>query len=243
MNRHALTFEIRPTTEAAVDEILSNYPRPSTRVSDETTMIATSVFRWRTRIVRVMDIDGDIGQVARHLVAEPAIQLTERALNPYLAAPRDLDDPAAVGRFFRLAAMEQITHRVTPPDLLPDGPERQHRTRIAVRYPVRQGQGEAVAKIMAQAAELPVRAEKTSVASTTVFRRGDFVMHLAELAGDPGEGLAHLSRVLSCAPSTPELSALIEPGYQLTTEAGAREFLASAQLILLTSRQASEHRS
>ena len=242
MERHALTFDVRPGTEAAVDKILSDYPRPATAVDGSTRLLATSVFRWENHIVRVMDIEGDIRVAARHLAAEPAIQQTERALNPYLAEPRDLDDPAAAGRFFRTAAMVRVIHRVTHPDLLPDEPERSRRTRVALRYPVRPGQGEAVAGLLSAAKELPVRATRTrtAMASTTVFRRGDFVIRLAELAGDPEEGLAHLSRVISRAPSTPELNALMEPGCVLTDEEGCRAFLASARLILLTDRRAAE---
>jgi len=240
MERHALTFEIRPGSEPEVDKILSDYPRPDTAVDATTRLLATSVFRWRNRIVRIMDVEGDIGVVARHLSAQPAIQETERALNPYLLEPRDLDDPASAGMFFRRAAMERAIHRVTRPELLPDEPQRSRRTRVALRYPVRAGQGAAVALLLSGAKELPVRAVRTAMASTTVFRKDDFVVRLAELAGDPDEGLAHLSRAVSRAPTTPELNALMEPGCVLTDEAGCREFLASGRLVLLTDRRARE---
>lgn len=234
MERHALTFPVRPGTEQQARQVLSDYPRPATEIDGGARLLGTSVFFWRNHVMRVMDVDGPLPLVQRHLAAQPAIRRTEAALNPLLLEPRDLDDPAAARAFFGRAMMTRVIHRVTDPELLPaEGP----RIRIALRYPVRPGRGADVADVLKGGRPLLGSASTTVLASTTVFRHGDLVVRVADFVGGLDEAAAHLGRTVIGAPTTPALTELLEPGWDLTTEAGFRRFFAEQRLELVTDRQ------
>jgi hypothetical protein len=240
MDRHAITFPIRPGTEAEVRRILAGYRPPETRVDGTTRLLATSVFLWRSQVVRVMDIEGALPLVMRHLAADPAIRATEQALNPYLARPRDLTDPDAARAFFASAMMRRVAHRVTDPDQLPPGAGAD-RARVALRYPVRAGCGAQVAEILAGGQALPVQAAaSTALASTTVFQQGDLIVRMAEFVGDVDEAGDHLGRKVSASPEMARLTTLLEPGYDLTTAEGFARFFAEQRLELITTRRAPE---
>lgn len=238
MERHAVTFAVRPGTEQQAQRILSGYPRPETEIGAGARLLGTSVFFWRNQVVRVIDVDGPLPVIMRHLAAQPAIEETEAALNPLLAEPRQLGDPAAMRAFFASAMMTRVIHRVTDPDLLPsDGA----RSKVALRYPVREGRGPELAEVLAGARSLPVGSpSRTVLASTTVFQHGDLVLRVAEFVGDIAEAGAHLGRTVIGAPTTAELNVLLEPGWDLTTEAGFRRFFTEQRLTLVTDRQAEE---
>lgn len=234
MERHALTFAVRPGTEAQARAVLTDYPRPDTEIEGGAKLLGTSVFFWRNHVMRVMDVDGPMPVIQRHLAAQPAIQRTEAALNPLLVEPRDFDDPASTRNFFVRAMMVRVIHRVTSPELLPaEGP----RIRIALRYPVRPGHGADVADVLKLGRPLLGTARTTVLASTTVFRRGDLVVRVADFVGDLEQAAAHLGRTVIGAATTPALSALLEPGWDLTTEAGFQRFFAEQRLDLVTDRQ------
>lgn len=238
MERHAVTFAVRPGTEQQAQRILNGYPRPDTEIEAGARLLGTSVFFWRNQVVRVIDVEGPLPVIMRHLVAQPAIAETEAALNPLLAEPRQLGDPAAMRAFFGRAMMTQVIHRVTDPDLLPSAGAR---SKVALRYPVRAGRGPQLAEVLAGGRSLPVGSpSRTVLASTTVFQHGDLVLRVAEFVGDIEEAGAHLGRTVIGAPTTAELNALLEPGWDLTTEAGFRRFFTQQQLLLVTDRRAEE---
>jgi hypothetical protein len=218
--------------------VLSRYPRPETEIGDGARLLGTSVFFWRSQVLRVIDVDGPLPVVFRHLAAQPAIRRTEQALNPLLAEPRDLDDPAAAREFFGRAVMTRVIHRITAPELLAGaGP----RARVALRYPVRPGGGEALAEVLAGGRPLPVGSPRQTVlASTTVFRQGDFVVRVAEFVGGLEAAAEHLGRTVIGAPTTPALNALLEPGWDLGTEAGFARFFDEQRLTLVADRRAEE---
>jgi SchA/CurD like domain-containing protein len=235
MERHAITFPIRPGSEAEVARILSGYAPPRTEIDEHTKLLATSVFLWRARVVRVMDVQGALPVVMRHLAQEPAIRAVEEQLNPYLAEPRDLTDPQAARAFFTRSMMRRIAHRVTDPADIPPG----ERTRVGLRYPVRAGCGDQVAEILSGGSALPVRAAQgTALASTTVFQQGDLVVRMAEFAGDVDQAGDHLGRKVSNSPDMARLTPLLEPGYDLTTVEGFERFFAEQRLTLVTTRRA-----
>lgn len=238
MERHAITFPIRPGSEAEVTRILSGYAPPRTAIDETTRLLATSVFLWRSRVVRVMDVEGMLPVVMRHLSQDPSIRAVEEEINPHLAEPRDLANPEAARAFFARSLMRRIAHRVTDPADLPAGGGR---TRVALRYPVRAGCGDQAAEILAGGSALPVRAaEGTALASTTVFQQGDLLIRMAEFAGDVDEAGNHLGRKVTGAPGMAQLAPLLEPGYDLTTAAGFERFFAEQRLTLVTTRRAEE---
>jgi hypothetical protein len=236
MERHALTFAVRPGTEQQAKQVLSGYPRPATEVDGGARLLGTSVFFWRNHVLRVMDVDGPLPLIMRHLATQPAIRETEAALNPLLAERRELGDPRAVRAFFASAMMTRVVHRVTEPRLLPaaGGP----RIRIALRYPVLPGRGGDVAEVLRGGRSLLGSEQTTVLASTTVFRHGDLVVRVADFVGDLEQAAAHLGRTVIGRPTTAELTRLLEPGWDLTTEAGFQRFFADQRLTPVTDRQA-----
>ncbi|MER6830061.1 SchA/CurD-like domain-containing protein [Streptosporangium sp. NPDC000563] len=115
MRRYAITFQIRPGTEAAVRKLLSEYAPPDWETSDGTRLLSTSIFMHGTTVVRVIEIDGDLPSVMAHLSRQPGIQRLERELDAYLAVPRDMSDPEGVRAFFASALMDHVTTRVAGP--------------------------------------------------------------------------------------------------------------------------------
>jgi SchA/CurD like domain len=237
VERHALTFAVKPRTGREVRRILSDYPRPETEIDGGARLLGTTVFFWHDQVVRVMDVDGPLPVVMQHLAAQPAIRATEEALNPLLAEPRDLNDPAAARAFFMRAMMTRVIHRVTAPHLLAQ--PRDGRQRIALRYPVRPGNGEKLTSVVTAGRPL-VAGDQTVLASTTVFRHGDLVVRFAEFVGELEEAGAHLGRTVVGAPTTPQLNELLEPGWDLGTTNGFRRFFHEQQLTLVTDRRADE---
>ncbi|MGJ6961337.1 SchA/CurD-like domain-containing protein [Streptosporangium sp. G11] len=112
MRRYAITFQIKPGTEAAVRELLSGYAPPDGETPDGTRLLSTSIFMHGTTVVRFIEIDGNLPSVMAHLSRQPSIQKLERELDAYLAVPRDMSDPGGVRAFFMSALMDHVTTRV-----------------------------------------------------------------------------------------------------------------------------------
>ena len=240
MERHALTFPVRPGTEPEVQQILSGYPRPQTEIGGGARLLGTAVFLWGPRVVRMMDIEGPLPLVMRHLATQPAIRATEEALNPLLAEPRDLSDPGAAAAFFQRAMMRQIMHWVADPDLLAPtmgSPAR----RVALGFPLRSGTGDAAASLLSSWNPMEVRGEApTMLASITVFQQGDLLVMAVEYAGETEDACAHLGEALAGTAAAAQLTELLEPGWDLSAERGFRQFFAERQLRLVTDRRAEE---
>ncbi len=239
MERYALTFAVRPGTEPEVQQILSAYPRPRTEISDGARLLGTTVFLWGARVIRMMDVEGPLPLVMRHLAAQPAIRATEEALNPLLAEPRDLSDPGAAAAFFQRAMMRQIAHQVTDPDLLAPSAGSATR-RMALAYPLRPGTGDAAASLLSGDRPVAARAEEgTVLASTTVFQQGDLLVRVVEYVGEAEDARTRLAEAVA-GTAAASLTELFAPGWDLRTESGFLRFFAERQLRLVTDRRAEE---
>jgi SchA/CurD like domain len=240
VERYALTFPVRPGTEPEVQRILSGYPRPQTEIGDGARLLGTAVFLWGPRVVRMMDVEGPLPLVMRHLAMQPAIRATEEALNPLLAEPRDLSDPGAAAAFFQRAMMRRVMHWVADPDLLaPTMGSPTHR--MALGFPLRPGTGDTAAGVLSGWNPMQVRgAAPTMLASTTVFQQGDLLVMAAECAGEAEDGCAHLAGGMAGTNAAAELTELMEPGWDLRTGPGFERFFAERQLELVTDRRAEE---
>lgn len=106
--RHALTFTVRPGTEAETARLLSEYVSPDAHVDGSTRLLRTSLFMSGNRIVRAVEVRGDLQTALRHVARQPGVRAVEEALNPYLEQDRDLGDPQSARRFFTRAAMPEI---------------------------------------------------------------------------------------------------------------------------------------
>lgn len=166
MTRYALTFPVRPESEAAVAEILSGYagPPPGRPQAARPLLDRTSVFMAGPVVVRVVDITCPPVEAIRHLAAQPQIRAVEQRLRPHLVQDRDLSDADSRRRFLAGSVMRVISTRAGGPG---------HPPRAAAFYRALPGRAGEVARMLA--------AESwDSGYGTTVFRRRDMIVHLVE---------------------------------------------------------------
>ncbi|MGX4691339.1 SchA/CurD-like domain-containing protein [Streptomyces sp. JNUCC 63] len=202
--RHALTFTVKPGSERKVAELLANYKSPEARVDDTTRLCRTSLFMHGNRVVRAIEVRGDLLAALRHVARQPEIRAVEEAINPYLEQDRDLNDQESARVFFTRAALPAV-HHVTA------GRESEEAERHALFYPARPGMGMKLAELLARQDERAADDPRSPVLRSTVFERDDVVVRLIDvrdgLEADPvaALGLADSARVS-------ELTSLLDEG-------------------------------
>ncbi|GKQ36191.1 SchA/CurD-like domain-containing protein [Streptomyces sp. A012304] len=181
--RHALTFTVRPGSEETVAKLLSEYASPEPQVDDTTRLCRTSLFMHGNRVVRAIEVRGDLLAALRHVARQPEVRAVEEAINPYLEQDRDLNDPDSARVFFTRAALPAV-HHVTAGQ---DGPDAR---RHALYYPARAGGGLRLAELLAQQDEAAADDPRGPVLRSTIFQRDDVVVRLVDVSGgldaDPG---------------------------------------------------------
>ncbi|MEU7402517.1 SchA/CurD-like domain-containing protein [Streptomyces sp. NPDC044948] len=182
--RHALTFTVRPGSEAEAARLLSEYVSPDAHVDGSTRLLRTSLFMHGNRIVRAVEVRGDLQTALRHVARQPGVRAVEEALDPHLEQDRDLGDPQSARRFFTRAAMPAV-HHATSRDRA--GARRQ---RLALLYPVRTGAGPELARLLARQDASTAQDPDGPVLAATVFHRDDLVVRLVDVAGDPEDAPA-----------------------------------------------------
>ncbi|TQK51167.1 antibiotic biosynthesis monooxygenase [Streptomyces sp. SLBN-118] len=174
--RHALTFTVKPGTEKKVAKILSGYTSPSARVDEHTRLRRTSLFMHGNRVVRAIEVQGDLLAALRHVAKQPEVREVEEAINPYLEQDRDLNDPNSARVFFTRAALPAVHH------VAADG-QSGELTRHALYYPAKEGCGMALARLLAKQDEAAAESPDSPIASSTIFQRDDIVVRLVDLTG------------------------------------------------------------
>ncbi|MET7568915.1 SchA/CurD-like domain-containing protein [Streptomyces sp. NPDC005492] len=170
--RHALTFTVRPGSEAEVAKILSNYASPEPKVDETTRLCRTSLFMHGNRVVRAVEVRGDLLAALRHVASQPEVRAVEEAINPYLEQERDLGDQESARVFFTRAALPAV-HHVTAEELA-EG------ERFALYYPARPGCGMRLAELLAQRDEAAAEETGSPVLRSTIFQRDDVVVRLTD---------------------------------------------------------------
>ncbi|MCZ4125821.1 SchA/CurD-like domain-containing protein [Streptomyces sp. H39-S7] len=116
----AITYDIKAGYEKEIGEIFGSFRRVGSPVvksddGEETTRIlATAVFLRDATMVRVIEYEGDLQDVARFMASQPGVQEVERKLAPYLTRPRDTGTPEGfIATFNRslLTCLTQISAR------------------------------------------------------------------------------------------------------------------------------------
>jgi heme-degrading monooxygenase HmoA len=183
--RHAITFTVRPGSEQKVASILAGYRSPQARVDDDTRLLRTSLFMHGNRVVRAVEVAGDLGNALRHVAAQPEVRAVEEEINPYLEEERDLSDGGSARAFFARAALPAIDHvtaRAKAGDV----------ARHAFVHPVRAGQAPAEARrLSALDAEAAADSGHPLVAST-VFQRGDVLVRVVDMTAGADPAAAAL---------------------------------------------------
>ncbi|MYU24371.1 SchA/CurD-like domain-containing protein [Streptomyces sp. SID8352] len=248
--RHALTFTVRPGSEAEAAELLSTYVSPAAEVDGTTRLLRTSLFLHGNRIVRAVEVRGDLQTALRHVARQPGVRAVEEALNPHLEEDRDLDDPRSARAFFTRAAMPAVHHMTapagtgrTPGAATGSASDTAATTRCGLLYPVRPGAGPELARLLARQDEAAVREPGGPVRAATVFHREDLVVRLVDVAGDPadapGRVLGLYGRAADGARRLLDTDAAGADGPLTDPETQAR-LLAYARMRPLTDRRASE---
>ncbi|MFF3466241.1 SchA/CurD-like domain-containing protein [Streptomyces sp. NPDC001984] len=171
--RHALTFTVKPGSEREVAKLLSNYASPEAQVDDTTRLCRTSLFMHGNRVVRAIEVRGDLLSALRHVAQQPEVRAVEEAINPYLEQDRDLNDQASARVFFTRAALPAVHHVMS--DELSEG------ERSALYYPAKPGQGMRLAELLAQVDETAVEVADAPVLRSTIFQRDDVVVRLVDV--------------------------------------------------------------
>jgi hypothetical protein len=213
-----------------VAEILANYSPPQARVDAATRLCRTSLFMHGNRVVRVVEVTGDLGNAMRHVAAQAEIRADEEAINPYVEEARDFSDPTSVRAFFARAALPAVHHVQAR-----SGPAGEA-TRRGFLYPVRPGYGATAMRLFADLDQAAAGDPDQPLAGSTLFMRDDLLVRVVDLRGPAPEEAA--DPAMGADPG--ELSLLLDPGqdWDLTTRDGVRDLLASCAMELITDRMA-----
>jgi heme-degrading monooxygenase HmoA len=234
--RHAITFTIKPGSEQAVAEILARYTSLQARVDETTSLCRTSLFMHGNRVVRAVEVKGDLVAALRYVATQPEVRAVEEAINPHLEHDRDLGDPNSAREFFAHAAVPAVHHLSTGGVWSPE------LRRYALMYPFKPGCGLTVAKHLAHQDQLAADDPETTLASSTIFLREDLVVRLMDLrtpieqdpavavgVGGPQRKSAVLARLLDLA-----------PGIDLSADKGPERFLDEYRMDLVTDRRSAD---
>ncbi|MFI6444644.1 SchA/CurD-like domain-containing protein [Kitasatospora sp. NPDC050543] len=229
--RHALTFTVKPGSERKVAEILSGYASPKAEVDENTRLLRTSLFMHGNRVVRAVEVVGDLGAALRHVAMQPEVRAVEEAINPHLEEHRELGNPEAARAFFARAALPAVHQAV------PATPPRGNLRRHALLYPVRPGHGAAVAELLAAQDRAALADPTGPVAASTVFQREDGVVRLVDLRV-PAEDHPAAALGVAGEREAAELARLLDlrPEVDLRTVAGMGRALAHCDMHPLTDR-------
>ncbi|MFF5897687.1 TcmI family type II polyketide cyclase [Streptomyces argenteolus] len=233
--RHALTFTVKPGTEEMVAKILADYDSPQARVDENTRLRRTSLFMHGNRVVRAVEVEGDLMAALRHVSRQPEVRAVEEAINPYLEQDRDLSDPDSARMFFTRAALPTVHHVTAGRHASADV------QRHALFYQAKEGCGMALARLLAGEDEEAADDSTSPIESSTIFQRDDIVVRLLEVSGPLG---AQPSQALGIGGERKAamLGRLLDGGANgmPTTEQEAARFLAQAEMNLITDRRAAE---
>ncbi|MEW9547185.1 SchA/CurD-like domain-containing protein [Nonomuraea sp. NPDC050783] len=125
----AISYKIKPGYEDEIAQIFAEFQRPDSPIlhdeeGEETGVIlATGLFIAGDRMFRVIQYEGDLNDVARHMAVQAGVREAERRLQPYLAEPRDTETVEGFLRYFRNSTMRCIQQLGVPTEMLRDIPE------------------------------------------------------------------------------------------------------------------------
>jgi hypothetical protein len=111
----AITYDIKPGFEEEVAEIFRGFKRvrsadvPGQAGRQSGRILATAVFIRDDVLVRMIEYEGDLESIIRHMAKQPGVREVERKLAPYLSRPRDTDTVAGFLMTFRRSLLNTVT--------------------------------------------------------------------------------------------------------------------------------------
>ncbi|MCL2550957.1 MAG: antibiotic biosynthesis monooxygenase [Actinomycetia bacterium] len=179
--RHAITFTVTPGSEEKVARLLADYESPQARVDDTTRLLRTSLYMHGNRVVRAVEVTGDLGNALRHVAQQPEVRAVEEAINPYLEEDRDLTDATSARTFFARAALPAVEHATADP-------QPGDVSRVAYLHPIDPAQGPAEARRLAGLDAADCTDPGHVLAAATVFQRGDVLVRVLDVRGSAQAG-------------------------------------------------------
>jgi hypothetical protein len=112
----ALLYKLKPGSEDAVTQLFQESGRPDHEVKDDEGQVVgslrrTMIFMGTEACVRVIEVDGELGVVARHMGRQDSVRKFEEGIEPHLAEARDMRSPQGAQEFFRRAGMRLVMDR------------------------------------------------------------------------------------------------------------------------------------
>jgi hypothetical protein len=116
----AISYDIKPGFDAEIAEIFSpaNFKRASSPIIRNAKgrvvghIIGTGLFLSGDAMARVIQYDGELDDVARHMAAQAGVHEAERAILPYLRTPRHTETEAEFIAHFQRSTMTCLVSRV-----------------------------------------------------------------------------------------------------------------------------------
>jgi hypothetical protein len=117
---------VKPGFDDEIRRLFATYGRPdSVALTDSAgncvgKLLSTAVFMKDRRIVRVIEYEGELPYLIRHMAGQSIVRDLEDKLSPYLETPRDTSSSEGFRKFFLANAMEclvarrQDDHRTEP---------------------------------------------------------------------------------------------------------------------------------
>jgi hypothetical protein len=113
----AVTWKVKPGFDEEPARLFENYPGPgSFAITDDQgsqtcALLATAVFLKGHRIVRLIEYEGELTGVMRHMGGQRAIRELEELRTGFLEVPRDTSGPTGFGDFFLAHSMRWLVAR------------------------------------------------------------------------------------------------------------------------------------
>lgn len=111
----AITYDIKDGHQEEITEIFAGFKRVgSPQVRDAGgrevgRILSTALFIKGDTMVRFLEYEGDLEDIARFMAAQPGVQEIERKLAPYLSRPRDTATVEGFVETFKRSTMDCIS--------------------------------------------------------------------------------------------------------------------------------------
>ncbi|KXK63830.1 SchA/CurD [Micromonospora rosaria] len=135
----AITYKVKPGHEDEIAAIFADFQRADSPIlhdddGDEVGIIlATGLFIKDDTMVRVIQYEGHLSDVARHMAGQAGVHTAEERLAPYLAEARDTSTVEGFLHYFENSTMRSIQQLSVPAELMADIPIERYRQSAAGR--------------------------------------------------------------------------------------------------------------